>query len=211
MVTEKIYVNSLGEGREDALNETLQFAESAGMAGKESLRLRLLTEETLGMLNAITEDFDASFWLERDGEGPVYLHLDAETEMDFEKKQELINASTLHRNAAAKGFMGKVRNLFENAVYYTNMVGMADTGSGISPTITSMPGMYDVESANILNSYVCLWSMSQYREDLDAAREEDPAVEEAWDELEKSIVASIASEVQVGIRGDKVELVIEKK
>ncbi len=33
----------------------------------------------------------------------------------------------------------------------------------------------------------------------------------AWDELEKSIVANIADEVQVGVQKDSVELVIIKQ
>lgn len=40
---------------------------------------------------------------------------------------------------------------------------------------------------------------------------EDTAAEEAWDELEKSIVAKLADDVQVGIRSGKVELVIRKR
>ena len=39
---------------------------------------------------------------------------------------------------------------------------------------------------------------------------ENASMEHAWDELEKSIVASIADDVRVGVRGSRVELEIEK-
>ncbi len=56
------------------------------------------------------------------------------------------------------------------------------------------------------------WSMLRYEEALKplvAEKDEDALV--AWDELEKSIVANIADEVKVSIRGWQVEMIFEKK
>lgn len=214
MRTEKIPVNSLGEGFELALNETSHFAEAAGLSRKPALRLRLLAEETLGMLHAITDEYSAYFWLEQDDTNTIRLHLEAETEMDLLKKQELIDISTDKRNAADVGFMGKIRNIFENATYYVNMIGELQTASNAMPLMAGMPGFVDIEAAQIVNSYACLWTLSQYRSDLDSpqeSEEEEPALADALEELEKSIVASIADDVRVDVRGNKVELVIEKK
>ena len=55
------------------------------------------------------------------------------------------------------------------------------------------------------------WSLAKYRAGIDAAKDSDKNAEEAWDELEKSIVANIADDVRVGVKGDAVELVIEKR
>ena len=52
-----------------------------------------------------------------------------------------------------------------------------------------------------------LWSMNRYK----AAVKDGRAPEEDWDELEKSIVANIADDVQIGIAGQDVEMVIIKK
>ena len=38
----------------------------------------------------------------------------------------------------------------------------------------------------------------------------DKSSNEAWDELEKSVLAKIADEIKVGVVGDKVEIVIYK-
>ena len=52
------------------------------------------------------------------------------------------------------------------------------------------------------------WSMQKYKKDVEAEKDDDP---ESWDELEKSIIANIADDVQVGILKDKIELIVVKK
>ena len=51
------------------------------------------------------------------------------------------------------------------------------------------------------------WSMTAYKNAVEEHREEEP---DKWDELEKSITAKLADEVKVFIRGNIVEMVIEK-
>ena len=46
---------------------------------------------------------------------------------------------------------------------------------------------------------------------VDKVKSENMAARAAWDELEKSIVANIADDVKVSVKGNNVELVIEKK
>ena len=53
-----------------------------------------------------------------------------------------------------------------------------------------------------------IWSLNNYREGLEQADDSDAPVKEAWDELEKSIVASIAKDVVVGVKKDRVEMTI---
>ena len=65
----------------------------------------------------------------------------------------------------------------------------------------SMPmGGYAGESSSV-------WSMSLYKAEI--AKRSGEASEE-WDELEKSIVANIADDVKVGVRGNRVELTVVK-
>ena len=54
------------------------------------------------------------------------------------------------------------------------------------------------------------WSMKKYRSSVDEARDTNGRPAEAWDELEKSIVASIADEVTVRIKDSGVAITIEK-
>ncbi len=51
--------------------------------------------------------------------------------------------------------------------------------------------------------YSNAWALSQYKE---TAKED----ENAWDELERSIIANLADDVVVGIKGKKVDIVVKK-
>ena len=53
--------------------------------------------------------------------------------------------------------------------------------------------------------------MADYREQLQQFAHRDPNALEAWDELEKSVVANVADNVKVFIRGRFVEMVIYKR
>ena len=55
-----------------------------------------------------------------------------------------------------------------------------------------------------------VWTLQSYRDDLSKARGED-AADEALEDLEKSIVAKIADDIVVGVKGDRIDLVIKKK
>ena len=210
MKTEVISVNSRGEGTELALEETSGLASAIGLDKKSALRLRLLAEEMIGMIQAITGVFSAQYWVEQTREGLCRLHLDAETSMDLQKKEDLLDVATDHRNAAAKGFMSKIWNLIEDRIYQVNEAGQIQQESGNSPMMFGVLGACDVEAASAMTSYAYLWTLSQYRDSVGARLDEDPTLQDALDELEKSIVASIADEVRVGIRGNHIELVIEK-
>ena len=55
-----------------------------------------------------------------------------------------------------------------------------------------------------------VWSMQQYKSDVQSKREEGGEAKEAWDELEKSIVAKIADEVKISIVGSTAEITVFK-
>ena len=206
MQTDKIRVNSNGAGIESALEEVSKFSAYMELDGKSALRLRLLAEEMLGMVNAITGEFEADFWLEGERQKVCRLYLMAETRMNLSKKRELIEVSSDKKNAAYKGFMGKIRELMEEGVYMADEV---NTATADMPFLYRTMGVCDAETA-AMNSYVYQWSLAKYRAGIDDAKESDEDATEAWDELEKSIVANIADDVRVGVKGDTVELVIEK-
>ena len=211
MQTDIIKVKSNGTGFDEALEETTKFATYVGLDEKQALRLRLLAEETLGMVSAITGDFKADFWLENK-KGDLYrIYLKAKTSMDLDKKRELIDASTNKKNAASKGFMGKIRELVENGVYNANEVEDLKAEYGGGNVLYASMGMYDINASSNINAYVYQWSLERYRASIEESMRENQAVQEAGDELEKSIVANIADDVRVGVRGNEVEMVIEKK
>ena len=198
MKTEKIYVNNRGAGRDAVLDEMERFSDSLSITKKNKLHLRLLTEEMLGMVAELGGDFDAEFWAENDG-NICRLSLEAEIEkMSIEKREALLDVSTTGENAAAVGFMGKLRNIFELCcLSYKN-------GEGYDAYLRSSASTYFPTSITSANPYYFNLELSK----LDyITHDETPQ----WDELEKSIVANIADDISVGVKGDTVEFVITKK
>jgi len=194
MQTEKIVVDSSGVGLADALDAAEKFARQSGLDEKQTRRVRLLSEETLAMVRAIVVNFQATFWLEKMPNG-CKIHLAAETAMDYIKKQDLIDVSTKRRNEASVGIMGKIRDIIEDSCSGFAYAGGTSTGLGVAST------GYD--------SY--LWTLKQYREDLqDGRAENDPVWAEKLAEVEHSIVANLADDVSVSVRGNRVEMIIEK-
>jgi hypothetical protein len=128
--------------------------------------------------------------------------------MDYNKEQELIAASKNKSNQASVGFMGKIRELIEDSIYTMDEVGRLQTATDGSSFKYSTMGVSDV---SMLQADDFMWSLELYRANVDKVKSENMAARAAWDELEKSIVANIADDVKVSVKGNNVELVIEKK
>ena len=206
MQTDKIQVLSNGQGMEAALAESEKYAAYMGIEGKSAIHLRLLTEELLGMVRAITGDFKAYFWIENQEGGGYRIHLDAETPMNLDKKTELISLSSKGVNNVLGGFMGKIRDMVENGLYYYNKVDQLQLRNGIYTPVGVTAGITP-EGAGV-DGFV--WTMDEYRGKMKSARGSDPDASKAWDELERSIVASIADDVVVSVRKNAVKITISK-
>ena len=191
MKTDIMIVSNSGARMEEALNQVSKVAEYKGLSPKNALQLRLLTEEMLGMMRSITGDIDGEFWIE-DLHGVFELHLRVFTLIDEEQRRHLISASTEGRHEASRGLMGKLRSFFDLSGGAPVMHGLFMPGGSTAP-----------ESMT--------WSMADYREQLQQFAHRDPNALEAWDELEKSVVANVADNVKVFIRGRFVEMVIYKR
>ena len=195
MRTEQIRVSSSGEGMEEALQMTEKFGLESGLIRKEDLRLRLLAEELFGMMRSIVGKIEALYWIE--GEDQKYdIFLAGDVELNQDSRRKLIEVSSKHENAAAKGFMGKLRD----------MIGVMLLPEGDGHSMTSI-GLMTMGSPNefIANSDAYSWSLNKYREELQASDNEEARKEN--DELERSIVASLADEVSVSIEDSKVTIV----
>ena len=175
-----------------------------GLDDKKALRLRLLAEELCGMLPGLTQNFRGEFWAENDGDNyELYVELKAD-DMNIDLRDELISVSKSGKNAAAKGVMGKIR-----AVAETMLLAASD------PTLSVPCGeYYDYHGYNMgfgyvdpaiyhETGYVYSWSLFNYK----SAVEEK---EDEYAELERSIVAKLADDIIVGVRGNNVEIVVKK-
>ena len=78
--------------------------------------------------------------------------------------------------------------------------------TGLSLGLMSTGGPVGYNAA--MDSYV--WSMNRYKSEVEGSVEENSEAADAWDELEKSIVANLADEVSVKIVGNEVEITIFK-
>lgn len=200
MKTDVIVVNSRGKAMGKALEQVDTVASYKRLSQKQALQLRLLAEEMLGLMRSITGETDGNFWIE-DENGVYQLHLQVFTRMSSVKREQLLSTATSGKNAAARGLMGKLRDLFER-----------DADSDVAPFTNPlmMDGLYDTGAAAVASADY-EWSMSRYREELSEKQSQHISdVDEAWDELEKSVVANVADEIKVYIRGDQVEMVIFK-
>ena len=194
MKSDVITVHASGSGVKEALTQTEKIAEIKGLSQEDQMKLRLLTEEMMGMLQGLTGEVESEFFIEEENKDYV-LHLSTNTEMYAEKRQRLVEATTDNRNAAAVGITGKLRNLFES---------MLEPKDAQTPSVASLGSLGAFSSTGGGTS---LWTLSQYRDQVQDA--ENAA--DAWDELEKSVVAKLADEVCIGIRGKCVEMTIHKK
>ncbi|MBR4359851.1 MAG: hypothetical protein IKP32_04470 [Clostridia bacterium] len=199
MKTDVITVSSKGSQMEAALAQVDKTAAYKGLTGKSALHLRLLTEEMMGMMRSITGETKGSFWIE-DADGVYQLHLQVVTRMDSGKRDQLLSASSSGKNESAKGLMGRLRDFFDRGAD-------EDISSFTSPLL--LPGMYEYSTTPTLDWE---WSMMEYEDALShRVKQNDSAAKEAWDELEKSVVAKVADDVKVAIRGRTVEMTIFKK
>ena len=199
MKTDVIVVSSKGRRMEQALLQAEKTAAFKGLSPKSALHLRLLTEETMGLMRSITGETEGQFWIE-DRDGVFEVHLLVETRLTSLKREKLLEVSSSGKNESAKGLMGKIRDFFDQGADL-------DVSGLTSPLL--LAGAYEHSSTATLDWE---WSMARYEDELSTRverREEDAL--EAWDELEKSVVAHVADDVKVSIRGPRVEMIILKK
>ena len=174
------------------LNETEKAAAYSGLDKKQTIRLRLLAEELIGMLPELLEYIKGEFWIESENKN-FELHLSATLDDIFAADREkLLSISTSGKNAAAKGVMGKVRSVFETM--------LIDYVTAYNENYTTY---YTMGMVSEPPYYSSAWSLVKYKE---AEKNEDE-----WDELEKSIIANLADDVVVGIKGKKVDIIVKKK
>ena len=199
MKSDVIHVTSTGGGVAEAVKQTELVAAFKSLSKTDSIHLLLLTEEMMGMMKALTGEQEADFWIDDDN-NTFKLHLKAETPMNTEMRKNLLSASTSGENIAAKGVMGKIRDLFNRLVEPTEGSVPSEYATG-----WSSEGLSTYQAASVARNTAMagVWSLNKYKESQNSG--------EKWDELEKSIIANIADEVEIGITEGTVEMIVYKK
>ena len=188
-------------GIREALDATEKLGLESGLDHKENLRLRLLGEELLGLVRGIAGEVEGRYWLEREGKA-FQLHLRADIRMTQEMRKKFIGVSSTGTNAAAKGFTGKIKEMIAILLLPKD-----DNPSLIYLGLMSMgsPGGFRADE----NTYE--WSMNLFKTEIEQDAGGSDESREAWDELEKSVLAKLADEVKISIVGTTVEITINKE
>ncbi len=203
--TQRLVITNTEDSLRRALDEADAFIGAQGLEKKKALHIRLLVEETLGMVKAMAGDFGALFWMEKDGED-LKIRLSVKTEMNKEKKEELLSVSRSGRNAAVKGLMGKIGEIIENGMLsFDEVMKLQQEYDGGYISYAHM-GM-NAPGEPLITGDLMMWKLSTYKDSLRESKEKQ-AHQEAWDELEKSIVAKLAKDVVVGVHKDSVDMTI---
>ena len=179
------------------LRESEKVAVYNELNHKQTMQLRLICEEIDGMLPNIIDDFEGSFWIEfEDGVCKVKVSLRFE-EFTAAKKADLVGIAKNKKNAAARGIVGKIRSAIENVFLDEDVIDDYEIASG---------SYYYTTEYNEYMDYSCLWTLDKYKS---IVGKEDQS--EEWDELEKSLIASLADDVIVGVKGKQADIMIVKK
>ena len=179
------------------LNEAEKAASYSKLDKKQTMRLRLLAEELVGMLPELLTFSSGEFWIESDN-STFELHtlLNPDEAMNSANREKILSVSKSGKNLAARGIMNKIKLAAQfMMIDYNDAV----STTGMEYEFFSM-GMGDPQ---IMKSAYA-WSLQKYRVKSEEKKDE------AWDELEKSIIANIADDVLVSLNGKSVEIIVKK-
>ncbi|MBQ7274753.1 MAG: hypothetical protein IJR15_04780 [Clostridiales bacterium] len=196
-----VIIDNTGNGFAEALEISNKMGVEAGLDKKELLRLRLLTEETIGLLRGIAGDIKAEYTIAQYGK-EFTLSLNGDVVLDKTMHDQLIDASTRGENSAVKGFTGKLKEMIGTMLLPGTLGHTVVSGLSMGLTNMGSPASIDT-SATAAKEY--LWSLEKYEE---AVKESNNP--SATDMLEKSIIANVADEVQVNIVNPHVEIKVFK-
>ncbi len=175
------------------------------LSTKDTIHMKLLFEETVGMLKALTADYHAAIWFEK-YKHECCIRVTGKTEMSQTKKESLLDMASQKGNTLVKGFMDKVGDVIENGLLnYNNVMKLQQEYGGGYVNYGTM-GMYNgIEG--MADSGI-MWSLYEYKDALKDQMDNQEEAKAAWDELEKSIVASLAKDVLVGVKGNRIDMTI---
>ena len=152
MKSDVIHVTNEGVGFDEALQQTELVAQFKALPKKDALHLRLLTEEMMGMMRALTGEREADFWIE-DDDCVFSLHLQAQTAMNAQMRKNLLAVSKSGENSAVKGVTGKLREMFERFLEPEGEGIGCDLATGLNPAF------YGADFGNLSIAAAGIWSM----------------------------------------------------
>jgi len=188
----------------EAMDMAEEFVRGLELDAKAALRMRLLTEEVLELLKGIVDGFSGLFWLESD-ETECRICNDGTAEVDLKTERDLLSVSSDGKNASVKGFTAKLARFARHYREYMERINALMTLSG---SVCSEDYLYigaiqpDSEATEVL------WSMVDYKKFLDEDESAADQIAADRDELQKSILGNLASDVRVGVKDDRISITV---
>lgn len=197
----EVHLVSTGDDTTQVLAEAMEFGRILNLSSTNLLKIRLLTEETMSILRTLTGEINLDItFIEKDG--TVMLNVETDTFMDATKRADLLSLSQSGVNSSAKGILGRIRDAFEMAFAIPAGV---DVSNYTNPAMM-MGVMIENQPEQVMDTLY--WSLAAYKDNVEQEEEKADLNPDGWDLLEKSIISSIADDVQIGIRGDHVVMAV---
>lgn len=172
-----------------ALTEVENFSEFYGIDSQKAKKLRLISEELLGMIGSVLDIKNGRFWIEKDG-SDARVRLAAEAVLGTVAKDELDQVS---KNAEYKGFSGLLRKAVDT-------LGELFRDSGVNIISESQMGLGGV---SMVTQEEVNWSLSKYNASIDRDMKAG-----SWDELEMSVLKKLSKDIKISYRNDRVDIVV---
>lgn len=164
------------------------------LSHKQALQLRLLCEDIDGMLPKIIDDFEGIFWIDfENGECKINISIEF-AKFTTSKKKELLSLAKNKKNASVKGLVAKIGAAIEE--FFLDEENAKAMGLIVDCR-------QDLAAEGYLD-YSYYWTLGQYKEVATKTKKEE------WDEIEKSVILSIADDVIVGVKGTQADITIIK-
>lgn len=186
------------------LSEVEKAADYNNLDKKNALKLRLLAEELVTMLPNILDVSSGEFWVENDG-NKYQIGIKVESDDRWAiKRDEILELAKDGTNSAYRGVLGKIRFAVDT------MFDSQYVGAGQENVFASD---YIYESGMMLEpySYSSAWSLQSFYDTVDEVYVEPDEDSDNGDELRKSIIANVADDVIVGVKGNQVDVIIKKE
>ena len=166
------------------LSEIERIGKFCGLQPSHAGKLRLLAEEMLSLTVRLFSEVNYEFFVESKDKA-FTLNLKADTLVSEVQKERLLSMSSSGKNKESRGIFGKISAVFESLLLNDGAFDQI-----VAPFYDSM-------------GLMPYFSLSVYQDEMSRT-----AGQEQWDELEKSIIASLAKEVIIGARNNKAEMIV---
>lgn len=175
---------------ERALKEVDEFSVFEGLDEAKASKLRLISEEIIGMVGNVLDVEDGRFWIEKE-ESDYKVRFACSTIVGERAKAIFDSASA---NKEYKGIAGLVRKVIDEAEAM-----FATTG-----------GLMEMPQAGVTSSGITVgnsdgyeWALMKYEESCE--RDEKA---ERWDELELSVIKKMSKDIVISYRNDRFDIIV---